>query len=141
MHGGEEVSGGLVVTGGDRSVLLEFGEEVLDQMPRGVEMAIELPLLLTICLRRDHHLLSGGRQWLDHAFIGVVGLIGDQRIGLHVWQECIGASQIMGLATGQMKAGGIAERIDPCVDLGAQSAARAADRLVFAVFFWAPALC
>jgi hypothetical protein len=47
----------------------------------------------------------------------------------------------MDLAAGQMKAGWIAERIDPRVDLGAQSAARTADRLVLAVFFWAPALC
>ena len=47
----------------------------------------------------------------------------------------------MGLAAGQMKAGWIAERIDAGMDFGAQPAARAADRLVLAVIFWAPALC
>ena len=141
MHGGEEVSRGLVVTGGDRAILLEFGEEVLDQMSLGIEMTIKLTLLLPIGLRRDHHLLSGGRHWLDHAFIGVIGLVGDQGVGRHVGQQCVGADEIMGLATGQIKAGWITERIDPRMDLGTQSAARAPDRLVLAIFFWAPALC
>jgi hypothetical protein len=40
IHGGEEVSRGLVVTSGDRAVLLEFGEEVPDQMTSAVEMSI-----------------------------------------------------------------------------------------------------
>ena len=53
----------------------------------------------------------------------------------------IGADQIVSLATGQVEADRIAERIDQSVDLGAQPAARAADRLVLAVFLWAPALC
>jgi hypothetical protein len=141
MDSGKEVARGLVVTGCDRPVLLEFGEEVLDQVARGVKVAIELPLLLSIGLRRDHHLLSGRRQWLDHAFIGVVGLVGDQGVGLHVGQQFIGADEIVGLATGQIEAGWIAERIDPGMDLGAQPAARPPDRLVRVVFFWAPALC
>jgi hypothetical protein len=45
------------------------------------------------------------------------------------------------LAAGQEEAKRIAERIDQCMDLGAQSAARAPDCLVFTGFFWAPALC
>src|SRR4029077_17280218 len=50
VHGGEEVARGLVVTRRDRAVLLEFGEEVLDQVTRRVDMSIELPLRLTIGL-------------------------------------------------------------------------------------------
>ena len=141
MHGGEEVSGGLVVTSGDRAVLFEFGEEVLDQVTSGVEGSIELPLLLPIGLRWDHHLLSRGGHRLDDTFIGVVGFVGDQRVSFEVGQEFIGADEIMDLAAGQIKAGWITQRIDPRVNLGAQSAARAPDRLVFPVFFWAPALC
>jgi hypothetical protein len=49
--------------------------------------------------------------------------------------------EVVCLAAGQEKAERIAERIDQCMDLGAQSAARAPDRLVLAGFFWAPALC
>jgi hypothetical protein len=47
----------------------------------------------------------------------------------------------MGLAWRQQKSQRIAERIDQRVNLGAQPAFAAPDRLVFARFFWAPALC
>lgn len=141
MHGGEEVPRGLVVTGRYRAILLEFGEEVLDQVARGVEMAIELPLLLSIGLRRDHRLLSRGGEWRDDTLIGVIGLVGDQRVGFEAGQEFIGADEIMDLAAGQMKAGRIAQCINPRVDFGAQSAARPPDRLILIVFFGAPALC
>jgi hypothetical protein len=40
-----------------------------------------------------------------------------------------------------MKTNRIAESINERVDFGAQSTARPPDRLVHAVFFWAPALC
>ena len=53
----------------------------------------------------------------------------------------VGADQIVLLAAGQEEADGIAERIDQCVDLGAQSASRSPDRLGLAIFFFAPALC
>ncbi len=53
----------------------------------------------------------------------------------------IGAGQVMRLAAGQEEADRVAERIDQGMDFGAQSAARAPDRLVVAGFFWAPALC
>ena len=53
----------------------------------------------------------------------------------------LGALQVMGLARCQEEADWIAQGIDQGMDLGAQSAFAAPDRLVFAVFFWAPALC
>jgi hypothetical protein len=53
----------------------------------------------------------------------------------------VGANQVVRLAAGQMEADRIAERIDQSMDLGAQSAARAPDGLVFVVFFLTPALC
>jgi hypothetical protein len=49
--------------------------------------------------------------------------------------------QVVCLAAGQEEADRVAQRVNQGVDLGAQSAARAADRLVLAGFFWAPALC
>jgi hypothetical protein len=53
----------------------------------------------------------------------------------------VGADEIMCLAAGEMEADRIADRIDQSMDFGAQPAAGAADGLVFAIFFWAPALC
>jgi hypothetical protein len=90
MDGAEEVACGLIITCGDRTKLLESGKEVLDQVPRRVQMTVELPGLLTIGPRRDHRGFSGDGQRMDFS---------------------------------------------------AQSAARPPDRLIRAVFFWAPALC
>ena len=42
MDGGEEISGGFVVAGGDGSELLEFAEEVFDQVARFVEFFVEV---------------------------------------------------------------------------------------------------
>jgi hypothetical protein len=49
--------------------------------------------------------------------------------------------QIMGLARRQDEVQRIAQRIDKRMNLGAQPTFAAPDRLVFAVFFCAPALC
>src|SRR5436305_1526674 len=47
----------------------------------------------------------------------------------------------MGLPWGQQEGNWIAQGIDQSMDFGAQSAFAAPNRLVLAVFFWAPALC
>jgi hypothetical protein len=52
----------------------------------------------------------------------------------------IGADEIVLLPSGEEEIGWIAQGINESMDLGAQSASRASDRLVFP-FFWAPALC
>ena len=90
---------------------------------------------------RDHRGLPSGRQRLQYASIGVERLVGDQRIGLHRGQQVVRPDQVVCLAAGQEEADRVAQRVGQRVDLGAQSAARAADRLVFADFFCAPALC
>ena len=69
------------------------------------------------------------------------GFVGDQGVGLHGGLKMIGTDQIMRLTAGQEEADRIAKSVDQGMDLGAQSAARAADRLVLAGFFCAPALC
>ena len=68
-------------------------------------------------------------------------LVGDQHIGRHRRQEMVRSHKVVRFTAGQEKAERVPERIDQCMDLGAQSAARAPDRLVLAGFFWAPALC
>ena len=94
-----------------------------------------------IALGRDHERLSCRKQGLDHALVGIEGFVCQQGIGLHMRQQRIGALQIMGLARRQEEGQRIAQGIDQRMDFGAQSAFAAPDRLVFAVFFWAPALC
>jgi len=121
--------------------LLELAEEILDEMARLVSLLVELALDLAVALGRDHDRLSPCKQRLDHPFVGIEGLVCQQGIGRHLWQQCVGAFQIMGLARRQYEAQRIAKGIDKGMDLCAQPAFAASDRLVFAVFFCAPALC
>jgi hypothetical protein len=116
--------------------LLEFGEEVLDQVAFFVYVAIEVTGLAAISLWRNDRSLACCRERLDDPLIGVEGLVGDQLVGLHFRQEMVGTNQIVCLATGQMEADRVAERIGQGMDLGAQPTARSPDRLVLAGFFF-----
>ena len=141
MDGGEEISRGFVVAGGDSAELLELAVEVFDEMACFVHFAIEITRSLAVALWRNDERLAGREQRLDDARVGIKSFVCQQCVGLHLRQQRVRALQIMGLAWGKEKAERIAERIDQGVDFGAQSALAAPDRLVFAVFFWAPALC
>ena len=138
---GEEISGGFVVAGGDGAVLLELAEEVLHQVARLVHLPVKGALDFSIAPGWDDELFSCRKQGFDHALVGIESFIRQQGIGLHLRQERIGSLQVVGLAGRQDKCSGIAQRVHHGVDFGAQSAFAAPDRLVFVVFFWAPALC
>lgn len=73
--------------------------------------------------------------------IGVEAFVGQQKIGLQLWQQYIGPFQVAGLPAGEMKSSRIAQSVDRSVNLGAQPAFAASDGLVRAPFFSAPALC
>jgi hypothetical protein len=137
----EEISGGFVVACGDGAVLFEFAEEILDEVARPVGVLVEVALNLAVALGRDHDRLSPRQQRVDHPFVGVEGFVCQQGLGRHVRQQRVGAFQIVGLARGQEEVHRIAQRIDKRMYLGAQPAFAAPNRLVFAVFFCAPALC
>ena len=137
----EEISGCFVVARGDGSELLELAVEILDQMAGLVHLFVEGTFDFAAALGWDHECLSCRQKGFDHARVGIKGFIRQQSVGLHVRQQHIGALQIMRLARGQAEGERVAQGIDQGMDFGAQSALAAADRLVFAVFFWAPALC
>jgi hypothetical protein len=62
-------------------------------------------------------------------------------IAFHLRQEHVGALRVMRLTAGQEEGKRIAQRIYQKMALRAQPAFAAPDRLAFAVFFCAPALC
>ena len=97
--------------------------------------------IFAIALGWDHERFACCEQGFDHALVGIESFVCQQGIGLHLRQQRIGAFQIMGLARRQEEVQRIAQGVDQGMDFGAQSAFAAPDRLVFAVFFWAPALC
>ena len=141
LDSGEKIPGCLVVSGGNRAELFKFGEEILDQMARLVEVPVVVTGGFAVCLGRDDQGLGGVAQRLNDTFIGIECFVGDQRVGLHGWQQLVGTVQIMGLTAGQAKVDGIAQCVDQGVDFGAQPPTRSTDGLVFAVFLGAPALC
>ena len=120
VDGGEEVARGLVVAGGDGTKLLEFGEEVLDEVTRLVDVLVVVARQSPVCLGRDHRRFAGRSQRRDDPLVGIERFVGDQRVGLHRGQEVVGADQIMRLSAGQEEVDRVAERIDQGVDFGAQ---------------------
>ncbi len=137
MNGSEEVAGGLVVTRGNRPVLLEFGEEILDQMTCLVEVAVILAWLPVRCPGRNHDRFALVEPWLHQPELGVIGFVGSWR----VLEQDIGAKQIVGLSWREMKSHWIAQRIDRGVNLGTQPASAAPDGLLVRIPPFAPALC
>ena len=135
MDAGEEVSGGLVVAGRDRAVLLELAIEVFHEMACLVQFLVIGTLSLSIALGRNDELFSCCKQRIDDAFIGIESLVGQQSVGPHLRQKHIGTLQIMGLPRSQEEGQRIAQGIDHGMYFRAQSAFAAPDRLVFAVFF------
>ncbi len=140
MDGAEEVHRPLVVPRGDGSVLLQLGEEVLDQVTCLVEVLVVGARRLAVALGRDHRRLACLLQRLEHPLFGIIRFVGDQRIGREVRQQGIGTFLVMRLPGREGKPGRVAERVHDRMDLGAQATAAAPDRFV-AVFLTAPALC
>ncbi len=141
MYCGEEVSGGLVIARGNGSELLESTVEILDEVARLVHLFVIGALDFAVAFGRDHRCFACGEERLDDALVGVVGFVGQQDVGLHLRQRRVGTFQIVGLAGGEQEGDRIAKGVDQGMDLGAQAALAAPDRLVFAEFFLAPALC
>ncbi len=83
MDAGEEVSGGLIIAGRNRSVLLELTIEVLHEVARLVQFLVVWALNLSITLGRNDELFSCRKQRLDDAFIGIESLVCQQGVGLH----------------------------------------------------------
>src|SRR3954453_5423723 len=138
------MDGALVVAGRDGPVLLQFGEEVLDQVAGLVEVLVVRAQLLAVRLGRDHGRLACLRERLEHSLLGIVGLVGDQRGSGEVGQQSIGTFEVVRLPRREGEAGRVAERVDQGVDLRAQAAAAAPDPappVAPAAFLGAPALC
>lgn len=135
MNGGKKVAGSLIVARGDRPELFDFAEEVLDQVALLVKVPVECTRVDAVALGRNNGGLARRSQRVEDALVGIETFIGDQRVCLHAGQQVVGPDQIVRFASGQQESERIAESVDQSVDLRAQSAARAPDGLVRAIFF------
>ena len=141
IEGRKEVPGGLVIACGDCSELFDPAKEVLDQMASFVQRFVELSGVLAMPFWRNHVGYACRLQRLNHSLVGVKRLIRQQSLRLQPGQERIRPGQIMDLARGQDDLQRVAQRVCQNVKFAAQTAFASADRLVFADFFLAPALC
>ena len=89
----------------------------------------------------DHGRYTGRFQRFDDPLISVVRLVRQQRLCFQVGQKRVRPGQIMDLARGQNDLQWITQSVSQNVEFAAQTAFASADRLIFAGFFWAPALC
>ena len=135
MNRAEKVPGGLIISRRDRAILLELREEVLNQMPRRVQMPVEYPWRLPVGFWRNNRLFSRSCQRFEHPLRRINRLIGQQHVRPHLWQQNVRAFKVMGLASGQMEAYEVPQSVNQRVNFRAQLAPGPADRLVFAAFF------
>ena len=86
MDGAEEVSGGLIVAGRNRSVLLELTIEILHEVARLVQFLVVEALNLSITLGRNDELFpAGGKQRLDDALVGVESSLSANKVSACIW--------------------------------------------------------
>jgi hypothetical protein len=119
VNSGQEVACRFIVSRRNGPVLLEPGEEILDEVARFINVPIEITRRLPARFEWYDGGLTGCGQRFDHALVGIERFVGNEDISLHVGQKLVGADQIVSLATGQMEADRVAEGIDQRVDLGA----------------------
>ena len=80
VNGGQEISGGFVIRGGDGAVLFEAGEEVFDQMALLVEGVVLVARVLAIAARRDTNALARFLPRKNDPFIGIKRLVGYDQV-------------------------------------------------------------
>jgi hypothetical protein len=112
-----------------------LAEEVFNPVACLVPFAVVRALILTVGPGWDHRRFPGLRQRLQHPLVRIVALVGNDNRCLNGGQQSVRSCQITRLSGRQQKARRVAQGIDGGVNLGAQTALAASDRLVLAFFF------
>ena len=104
-----------------------------------VFVLIVIACLTAIPARRDDRFSACLHEGLNER-IGVIGFVGGDGLRGNTLDQVVRLRDVMDLPGGELPARQVAQPFDQRVNLGRQSATRAADRLA-AVFFGAPAAC
>src|SRR3954469_10817902 len=129
MDGGGVAGICLVIAGGDGPELLQLGEGVLDEVAPAIHVAIEVDRGLADGLGRDHRDGPAGVKVCPQP-VHVEGFVAEQGVEGDARNQRPHADAVVALAGQQDEAHQVAEGVDEGDDLGGQTAARAADRLV-----------
>jgi hypothetical protein len=140
LDGGKECVGELVIARGDGAEVFEFVKEPFNEVALAIQGEVGVSRLDAIRFGRDDWLYAPLLKGVDQG-IGIIGFVSQERFRGNLIQQWLGLADVGCLARGKRQSDRIAKRIDDGVDLGGQSATGAADGLILAFFFWAPALC
>ena len=119
---------GFVAAHGDSLELLQFAEEVLDEMPPLVGIEVNGEWSDALGPLRDHDLCSAFAQFRDDP-VGVKRFVGDQSVELDALDQRRNADCVVSLTRQQDEPNEIAQRVGKRQDFGRQAAARLADSL------------
>jgi hypothetical protein len=119
--------------------VLELAEEALDEVSLAVDAAIDGPVGKPAACRGDVRFCAGASDQREQ-IVGIVTAVGDDMAAFEALQQLGSGPQVVGLAGGKHQADRQAVLVDDSVDLGAQSATRTADGVIFAPFL-PPAAC
>lgn len=120
--------------------MLDFIEETFDQMSFLVQMAVIFPRFFAVLAGGDHRFRVFLRNPVQE-FLRVIRAICDYSLKIKIGNQVLGLGDIVALPARQQKPQRVAQGIYTGVDLGAESAPAASERLVFlpTAFFDAPA--
>lgn len=120
--------------------MFDFIEETFNQVPFLVQVGVVFAWFFAVLARWDYR-FGLFRRNQDQEFLRVIRAIRDHPLKIQIGNQVFRLGDIMALPAGQEKAQRIAQCIYAGVDLGAEPAPAASERLVFlpTVFFDAPA--
>lgn len=120
--------------------MFEFIEEAFDEVALLVEDGIERAARGGGLAARDDGDGARGGGGIDGA-LGVIALIGEYEAGADAVEQGLDLSDVVALAAGEDDANRQAECVGGDMNLGAQPAFGAAERVSFSPLLGAPALC
>ena len=119
--------------------MLELAEEALDEIALAIDAPVDGTMHEPMTGRGNVGLGSAGADQFEQR-IGVITAVGNDVAAFETFKQKRSGSQIVSLSRGQHQAHRQAVLIHEGIDLGAQSATRAADGVIFAPFL-PPAAC
>ena len=130
MDHGREACIGLVATHGHSLELLQFTEEVLDEVPPFIDVQVDVEWFFALGPLRNHDLRPAFVQRSDNP-VGVERLVGDQAAKFRAFNKRGQANRVIPLARHQHETDEIAQRVGKSQDFGRQAASRLANGLIF----------
>ena len=129
MDHSAEACVGFIAAHGDALELLEFAEEILDQMPPFVNLFVDDEWRLALRPLRDDDFGAAFIQVFDDP-VRIERLVGDEPSKLDVFDEWRNADGVIALSRQQNEAHQIAQSIGHREDFGRPAAFRLADGLI-----------